>query len=178
MVVTLSSITFYHPWNIKYFFFSVAEESYQAYRSIHFIKDITTIPLNETGPLINLRTSIENARHTNNGTAVPQSILKIYIPVEVVDRGGRRSRPLIVPTEVLTGLENVNCSHYDAIPSGLVSSSSLTIYSYIYLNGGRGGEMFMSYWYRLYKNSCIIYNRVKFVLLCKWSSYLRLLQYI
>ena len=117
MVAKLSSIT-----SLPFcFFLSVAEESYQAYRRIHFIKNITTVPLNETGPLINLRASIENARHTNNGTAIPQSTLKIYIPVEVIDRGGRRSRPLIIPTEVLTGLGNVNCSHYNAIPSGLVS---------------------------------------------------------
>ena len=104
---------------IFFFTCSVAEESYQAFRSSLLIRNFNSIPLNETGPLINIRAGVLNSRHTNNGTTIPRSTLKIYLPVEV--HIGERKRPLIIPTEVLTGLGNVNCSHYNAIPVGLVS---------------------------------------------------------
>ena len=104
---------------------SLAEESYRAFRSTLFVQNVSAIPLNETGPLINLQSIVQNTRHTDNGTTIPRLTLKIHLPVEVkVEEGEeRRYLPVVIPTEVLAGLGNVNCSHYNAVPLGLVRLS-------------------------------------------------------
>lgn len=98
---------------------SVAEEKYQALRGTIY-RNATTIPLNETGPLISLRVVARNTRDATNGTAFPRTTLLVHIPVEVSLADGVR-RPLLVPTSVVVASGNVNCSHYEAIPQGLVS---------------------------------------------------------
>ncbi len=93
---------------------SVSEERYQAFRSTIY-RNASTIPLNETGPLLNFRVSARNTREASNGTGFPRTTLLIHIPVE------QRDFPLLVPTEVVVTTGTVNCSHYEAIPRGLVS---------------------------------------------------------
>lgn len=90
----------------------VSQERYQAFRNI-INRNASTIPLNQTGPLLNFRVSVRNTRDATNGTAFPRTTLLIHLPVEF------RERPLLIPTSVVVTSGTAVCAHSDAIPSGL-----------------------------------------------------------
>ena len=96
-----------------YTVYRVSEESYQAHRNTLY-RNASTIPLNETGPVVNIRVSVRNSRAASNGTAFPQTRLLMYLPVEF------REQPLLIPTSLVVSSGNIYCSHYQAIPNGLV----------------------------------------------------------
>ncbi|XP_064402359.1 integrin alpha-V-like [Halichondria panicea] len=90
----------------------VSEERYIAFRNTIY-RNASTIPLNETGPLLNFRVSVRNSREATNGTAFPRTTLLIHLPVE------HRDFPLLIPTEIVATSGTINCSHYQAIPRRL-----------------------------------------------------------
>ncbi len=98
---------------------SVSEERYIAFRNTIY-RNASTIPLNETGPLLNFRVSVRNSREATNGTAFPRTTLLIHLPVE------HRDFPLLIPTKIVATSGTINCSHYQAIPRRLVSLLCLT----------------------------------------------------
>ena len=55
----------------------------------------------------------------------------MYLPREVRkegEEGEERRTPLLIPTLIIEG-SNVNCSHHQAIPEGLVSYMVLVLYN-------------------------------------------------
>ena len=93
---------------------SVAQERYRASRTILY-RNSSTLPLNQTGPQVNLQVSVRNTRDSTNGTAFPRTTLLIHLPIEF------RDTPLLIPTSVVVTSGEAVCSHSNAVPSGLVS---------------------------------------------------------
>jgi hypothetical protein len=98
----------------------VTEDQYQATR--HAItRNTQTIPLGQIGPVVRFSVLVSNSREILNGTTVPVATVAIHVPVAVQPDRDASMRPLLVPFQLLSTSNNINCNYFDLVSDNLLS---------------------------------------------------------
>ena len=97
----------------------LGQMEYTGYRNVIYFSDPSSLALDNIGPLVTYTILVQNSLDSSTGTPFPRSTLYIHFPTDVVKE---IDIPLLVPTSiaVTTGVDNVNCSHFEAISKSLV----------------------------------------------------------